>query len=333
MSHEELILRLSQLLSLPPAHGGLRRDGEGFAPLDEAVMLLAGRGPGPSAEELRDFLKTPDQAARFELRNGHFRLRPCPAAVRQEKEGKLQPVSPAAVLYYATSSRVAEKIRRAGVIHPPRNAGLTPLFGSEAEALRMAGRLRRGQPRVLYVDVRRAVSAGQRFWVDSRNRYYTHDLQTRYILNMQPNFRHEVSSGAVVSRVNAEGIQFALARVERRGRCTWELPKGHLEQGETPADAAIRETREELGIAEQPEIITCLGEVRYGYYTLEGNPHLKTVHFYLVRLPCHEVCFHPQEDEGVVEVRWFTPAQALRTLGHDNLHIILNRAIQLLRAA
>ena len=39
-----------------------------------------------------------------------------------------------------------------------------------------------------------------------------------------------------------------IARHDRRGRLVWSLPKGHVEAGETPADAAVREVEEETGI-------------------------------------------------------------------------------------
>ena len=35
-----------------------------------------------------------------------------------------------------------------------------------------------------------------------------------------------------------------IARHDKRGRLVWSLPKGHVEAGETPADAAVREVEE-----------------------------------------------------------------------------------------
>ena len=37
----------------------------------------------------------------------------------------------------------------------------------------------------------------------------------------------------------------AIGRLNRRGRLTWSLPKGHIENAETPEQAAIREVAEE----------------------------------------------------------------------------------------
>lgn len=47
----------------------------------------------------------------------------------------------------------------------------------------------------------------------------------------------------------ADGTVLVLRRAEGAGDCggMWDLPGGHVEDGETLADAALRETREEIG--------------------------------------------------------------------------------------
>src|SRR5690606_37755157 len=55
----------------------------------------------------------------------------------------------------------------------------------------------------------------------------------------------EVSAGGIVFRRAADGTsRFLLIRDSYRH---WGFPKGHLEDEETPAIAALRETREETG--------------------------------------------------------------------------------------
>lgn len=63
--------------------------------------------------------------------------------------------------------------------------------------------------------------------------------------------RRPTHAGAVVFRMTRKGPRYLL--VEARGkRGRWIFPKGHVEDGETAADAAMREVAEEAGVRAQP---------------------------------------------------------------------------------
>ena len=55
------------------------------------------------------------------------------------------------------------------------------------------------------------------------------------------------------------------------GQNHWDLPKGGIDAGETPLEAALRETREEAGLRLEPAALLDLG--RYTY-TNKKNLHL-----------------------------------------------------------
>ena len=55
------------------------------------------------------------------------------------------------------------------------------------------------------------------------------------------------------------------------GQNHWDLPKGGIDHGETPLEAAIRETREESGLRLQPDALFDLGRFAY---TNKKNLHL-----------------------------------------------------------
>ena len=59
----------------------------------------------------------------------------------------------------------------------------------------------------------------------------------------------------------------------------WVFPKGHLEAGETPEQAAVREVREETGL--DIRIIRSLGSTRYAFDGGGADPHRKSVHWFL----------------------------------------------------
>ncbi|MEY3715588.1 MAG: hypothetical protein RL155_463 [Actinomycetota bacterium] len=64
----------------------------------------------------------------------------------------------------------------------------------------------------------------------------------------------EVSAGGlVVDSTGTKGLLIGRidAKDVKRERLLWSLPKGHIETGETPEQAAIREVKEETGIESQ----------------------------------------------------------------------------------
>ena len=89
-----------------------------------------------------------------------------------------------------------------------------------------------------------------------------------------------------------------IGRVDRRGRMLWSLPKGHIEQGETAEQTAIREVAEETGI--HGKVLAALGSIDYWFVT-EGRRVHKTVHHYLMRFSGGELS---DEDIEVSEVAW-----------------------------
>lgn len=121
---------------------------------------------------------------------------------------------------------------------------------------------------------------------------------------------HETSAGGLV----IDGIEgpaeqqmaALIGRVDRRGRMLWSLPKGHIEQGETAEQTAIREVAEETGI--EGKVLAALGSIDYWFVT-EGRRVHKTVHHYLLRFSGGELS---DDDVEVTEVAW-VPVRELPT--------------------
>ncbi len=113
---------------------------------------------------------------------------------------------------------------------------------------------------------------------------------------------HETSAGGLVvdgiHRPREEQLAALIGRMDRRGRMLWSLPKGHIEQGETAEQTAIREVAEETGI--HGDVLAALGSIDYWFVT-DGRRVHKTVHHYLLQFRGGQLC---DEDVEVTEVAW-----------------------------
>lgn len=83
----------------------------------------------------------------------------------------------------------------------------------------------------------------------------------------------------------------------------WDLPKGKIDNGESPQQAAIRECEEECGIT-QLTIIKEL-EPTYHIYEYKGDYALKKTFWYVMDSK-HSDVLVPQLEENIERVEWFT---------------------------
>jgi 8-oxo-dGTP pyrophosphatase MutT (NUDIX family) len=119
----------------------------------------------------------------------------------------------------------------------------------------------------------------------------------------------EFSAGGLV--FDEEGRVLLIRARDLRNQPVWTLPKGTLTKGETSADAALREVREETGWA--CEVVRELEPVTY-WFQRDGRRIRKTVRWYLMR-PLEKVGEH---DHEVDEVLWTDLADARERLRYDS---------------
>jgi 8-oxo-dGTP pyrophosphatase MutT (NUDIX family) len=119
----------------------------------------------------------------------------------------------------------------------------------------------------------------------------------------------EISAGGVVVR-GEEVVVIVPTRRAADGSRVLALPKGHVDPGETPLQAAAREVREETGVVAEP--VHELGESRY-WYRRDGQTIGKSVSFFLFSYLEGDTADH---DEEVEEARWIPLTEARTQLTH-----------------
>jgi len=118
-----------------------------------------------------------------------------------------------------------------------------------------------------------------------------------------------VSCGGVV--VNQSGM---VLLVNQRGT-SWSLPKGHVDPGEEPLQAAIREICEESGIGDLTLIanLGAYGRYKIGKNTDEDKSEWKVLLFYLFKTNQNKL---KPTDPHNPEARWVNPNDVEDLLTH-----------------
>ena len=124
-----------------------------------------------------------------------------------------------------------------------------------------------------------------------------------------PQYSH---AGGVVARIlNGEREYLLVEASKVRG--LWVLPKGHIEPGETPEAAAVREVEEEGGV--RAAIVAHAGESEY---VARGK---------LVRTVFYLMTYEGEADGAEDRARaWRRYDDALSLLHFDNLRLVLTQA-------
>jgi 8-oxo-dGTP pyrophosphatase MutT (NUDIX family) len=114
--------------------------------------------------------------------------------------------------------------------------------------------------------------------------------------------RREFSAGGVLVRRLRGRWWLAAIRPQGKAEGIWALPKGLIDVGESGAETALREAREETGV--EGRLDRKLGDVRY-VYTWEGERVFKVVSFFLFRYRSGRLGdIPPEHAHEVAEVRW-----------------------------
>ncbi|MFI0433176.1 MAG: NUDIX hydrolase [Candidatus Nanopelagicales bacterium] len=135
----------------------------------------------------------------------------------------------------------------------------------------------------------------------------------------------ETSAGGLLIDFDRDPLSAVIiGRYDRRGRMVWSLPKGHIEEGETREETAVREITEETGI--EGQVLCELGTIDFTFVA-EGRRIHKTVHHFLLERTGGEVS---TEDIEVADVAWVALADVSDRLTYADERRLMARVPQLL---
>ena len=124
-------------------------------------------------------------------------------------------------------------------------------------------------------------------------------------------------AGAVVYRRGDDGFRVLLVRA-RKNPSDWIFPKGHIEDGETPAQTAVREAEEEAGVTGR--VISAL----WPTLTFEAGGRQLRVQYFLVEYS------GPAAAKEQRELAWLPPSAAREQLTHAAAQTLLTTALDVL---
>ena len=132
--------------------------------------------------------------------------------------------------------------------------------------------------------------------------------------------KREFSAGGIV--FNNKGQVLVTQHSQNKH---WSFPKGLIDPGQTPEQAAVREVKEEGGI--EAEISEKIGYNKY-VYTFEGEKIFKVVTYFLMKY----VSGSPEDhDWEVSEANWYTPENALKQLSFTQDKSLLKKALEMIK--
>ena len=142
--------------------------------------------------------------------------------------------------------------------------------------------------------------------------------------------RQETSAGGVVYRMapGPDGVPRPLFLLIRDSYRNWGFPKGHLEDGEAPEAAALREVAEETGLA-GVELRGAIETIDW-YFRFRGRLIHKVCHFFLMETTNEATC--PQQAEGITACCWAPFDDAMRMISYANARQVLQKANEMVIA-
>lgn len=136
----------------------------------------------------------------------------------------------------------------------------------------------------------------------------------------------EFTAGGMVWRKVGDQFQILMIQ-DRMGR--WTIPKGHVEEGESLEETALREIGEETGLHEL-KLGERLDKIHF-FYRREGKLIFMTTYVFLIEATGNSDAVVPEDSEGIADVKWFPADEAVRLVEYRDTERLFRIGLALLR--
>lgn len=136
----------------------------------------------------------------------------------------------------------------------------------------------------------------------------------------------EFTAGGMVWRKVGDTFEILMIQ-DRMGR--WTIPKGHVEEGESLEQTALREIGEETGLLEL-KLGERLDKIHF-FYRREGKLIFMTTYVFLVEASGNSDGVVPEDSEGIADVKWFDADEAIRLVEYRDTERLFRMGMSLLR--
>lgn len=124
-------------------------------------------------------------------------------------------------------------------------------------------------------------------------------------------------AAAIPLRADPATGQTQVLLIRRLGRADWGIPKGHVDPGHTPAEAAANEALEEAGVEGD------LSPDPLGSFTYDKNGDTCRVQVFALRVTAE----HPRwEEQSIRQRQWFDADEAAATAAREAVSRLIRQA-------
>lgn len=138
----------------------------------------------------------------------------------------------------------------------------------------------------------------------------------------------ETTAGGVAYRLNPETKMLEFLMVQD-ARDRWTIPKGHVEEGETTKQTAIREIREETGLTDVV-LKSWLGKINFRYRR-EHSLILMVTHIYLAE--ARSSTNNLIAEDWMNGIKWFLAEEAIEKIAYEDISKLMIQGMKRIKDA